>query len=131
MFHFIVVFILLGPYKQNLVYYVLVFNLLVWSYTTSIILCVISAPNLVLFSYFFRYLLCVKNISMLNMLTFDVFSVCHSHGQSVTGIALFMFWHIPQEYSFSQIKFFKYRIFPCFLKYLFYSFLPWVPSLLS
>ena len=38
-----------------------------------------------------------KNISRLNMFTFDVFSVCHSLGQSVMGITLYMFvfWLIP------------------------------------
>ena len=38
-----------------------------------------------------------KNISMLKMFTVDVFSDCHSLGQSVTGIALLIFWLIPQE----------------------------------
>ena len=32
-----------------------------------------------------------KNIFMLEMFKFDVFSVCHSLDQSVTGIALFIF----------------------------------------
>ena len=41
--------------------------------------------------------LVIKNISMLNVFMFEVFSVCHSLGQSVTGIALFIFWLIPQE----------------------------------
>ena len=44
----------------------------------------------------------IKNISMIDKFTFDVFSVCHSLGQSVTGIALFICCLIPQEYSFSQ-----------------------------
>ena len=48
------------------------------------------------------FTLCNKNISKLNMLRFDVVLVCHSHGQLVTGIALFIFWIIPQEYTFSQ-----------------------------
>ena len=37
--------------------------------------------------------LCViKDISMLKMFTFNVFSVCHLFGQSVTGLAFFIFW---------------------------------------
>ena len=36
---------------------------------------------------------------MINKFTFDVFSVCHSHGQSGTGIVLFLFRLILQEYS--------------------------------
>ena len=40
--------------------------------------------------YFFK-----QNILMLNMLTFDEFSVCHLLGNSVTGIALFIFRLIP------------------------------------
>ena len=39
--------------------------------------------------------LCNKIVSMLNISTFDVFSDCHSLGQSVTGIALFIFVLIP------------------------------------
>ena len=34
--------------------------------------------------------------------TFYMVSVCHSLGQSVKVIDLFIFWLIPQEYSFSQ-----------------------------
>ena len=44
----------------------------------------------------------IQNIHMLNMFTFDVVLVCYSHGQPGTGIALFIFWIIPQEYTFSQ-----------------------------
>ena len=44
----------------------------------------------------------IQNICILNMLTFDVGSVFHSLCQSVTGIALFIFWIITQEYNFSQ-----------------------------
>ena len=40
---------------------------------------------------------------MLNIITFDEFSGCHSLGQSVTGIALFAFWlnyrNIANNYS--------------------------------
>ena len=50
--------------------------------------------------YFYRYK--IQNICMLDMFTFDLFSVCHSRGQSVTDTALFTFWLIPQEYSCSQ-----------------------------
>ena len=42
----------------------------------------------------------INKISMLNM--FDMFSFCHSLGQSVTDIVLFIFWLIPQEYGFAQ-----------------------------
>ena len=48
---------------------------------------------------------------MLNMFTSIVFSVCYTLGQLVTSIALFIFWLIPQEHSFSQKIFIKYRIF--------------------
>ena len=34
---------------------------------------------------------CIKNIPMLNMFTFDVFSACHSLSQSVTGVTLLHF----------------------------------------
>ena len=44
----------------------------------------------------------IQKIGILNMLTFDVGSVFHSLCQSVTGIALFIFWIITQEYNFSQ-----------------------------
>ena len=44
---------------------------------------------------------CYRNISMLDMFTFDVFLVCSSLGQSVTGIALFIFCVIHQENSIS------------------------------
>ena len=40
------------------------------------------------------------------MYTFDVLSVCHSLGQSVKDIDLFIFWLKPQGYSYSQ-KFYK------------------------
>ena len=49
--------------------------------------------------------LCVmKNISRFIMCPFDVFSVCHSLSKSVTGIALFIFWFIPHEYTFFSRK---------------------------
>ena len=45
----------------------------------------------------------IHNNTMLNMFTFDEFSVCHSLGQSFTGIAFIsIFWLIPQEYGSSQ-----------------------------
>ena len=39
---------------------------------------------------------------MLNMFTFNLFSVCHSLGQSVTGIALFIFWLRPEVYNYNK-----------------------------
>ena len=44
--------------------------------------------------------------TMINMFTYDMFSVCHSLGQFVMGIALFIFGLIPQEYSLRR-KFYK------------------------
>ena len=45
---------------------------------------------------------------MLYIFTVDVFSVCHSLGQSVTDIALLIFCLIPQENGFPQEIFIKY-----------------------
>ena len=39
---------------------------------------------------------------MLNIFTFDAFSFCHSLGQSVTGIKMFIFWLIPEEYGIQR-----------------------------
>ena len=48
----------------------------------------------------------IQNIGMLNMVPFEVISVCQSRGQSVTGSqsrgALYILWLIPQEYGSSQ-----------------------------
>ena len=41
------------------------------------------------------------------MFTFDVFLVYHSLGNWVTGIALFIFWVIPQEFKAFHITFYK------------------------
>ena len=48
----------------------------------------------------------IQNIYMLNMFTFDMLSVCHSLGQSVAGIVLFIF--------FAE-NLIKYKIFSYFL----------------
>ena len=37
------------------------------------------------------------------MFTFNVFSVCHSLGQSFIGIVLFIFWPIHQEYFLPEM----------------------------
>ena len=39
---------------------------------------------------------------LLDMFMFNAFSVYHSLCQSVTGIALFIFWLLHQEFSFPQ-----------------------------
>ena len=41
---------------------------------------------------------------MLNMFTFDVFSIYHSLDQSVTVVALFIFCLVSQEYNLSFIQ---------------------------
>ena len=43
-----------------------------------------------------------KNVSMLNMFTFYVFSVFHSFSKTVMGVTWFKFWPLTQEYSFLQ-----------------------------
>ena len=54
-----------------------------------------------------------KNISMSNMFTFDVFSVCHSLCQSVTGIALFILCFHLWNVTFHKISI-KLRILSLF-----------------
>ena len=41
---------------------------------------------------------------MLNMFTFDVFSVCHSPGQSVTAVVFFLFWLILYSFLMKILK---------------------------
>ena len=42
----------------------------------------------------------------------------YSLGQSVTGIALFIFWLIRQEYNFSQRIILNVKYMTCFLSYI-------------
>ena len=50
-----------------------------------------------------KAILCIlKIMSMLNMFSFDVFSVCHSLGQLVAGLVLFIFWLMLQEHRFDR-----------------------------
>ena len=48
------------------------------------------------------YLCASKNVYMLNMFTFNSFSICHSFNQSNNGVTLFTFQLSTQEYRFSQ-----------------------------
>ena len=54
-----------------------------------------------------------KNVPLLNMFTFDTFSVCYSFSQSGTGVTLFTFWRIAQDYCFHK-KIVKYRMYVLF-----------------
>ena len=63
-----------------------------------------------------------QNICMLNMLTFIVFSVCHSLGQSLRGIALpsqyFELYH--RNIAFPRNFLIKYVLFVLFFSHKFY-----------
>ena len=58
-----------------------------------------------------------QNICMCYLFTFDEFSVCHSLGQSVTGIALFIFWLILRNIIAFQRNFINTECLSCALKY--------------
>ena len=87
-----------------------------WVYNSLFILCHRPQEN-----SFSHKLHKIQNIYF--MFTSDLFSVCHSLTQSVTGISLFIFWLILQEYSFSQKIVSNTEYLSCLLKYIFfYSF---------
>ena len=57
---------------------------------------------------------------MTDMFSFDVFSVCHSLGQAVTGIALFIFWlicHSIQNVCLVFEKYFSFTVFALMSKF--------------
>ena len=57
----------------------------------------------IFFCLFFVNFLCEtkKDVSMLNIFTFDAFSVWHSLSHTVMGVTLLTFWLKTQEYSFN------------------------------